>query len=813
MMSANEARRFIWNKRILVGAMAFALGAADTAEAQEVSFNIPAESLSQALRDYGRAAGRQLIFTEDLVRGHAVAALRGSFTADQALTRLLQGSGLTAEVSDRGAIMIVKARVRGASTPGSDDAEAGQAVQTVVVTAQKREQNAFDVPITLTAFTRDRLDAAHITTLEEVSQQTPTFVVASYDVSEPSVAIRGATNTSSLISGAKPIAVILDDVFIPRYSAALFDLYALDQITVLQGPQGTILGPNSEGGAVMIQTRKPSLAVRTAEIQAGYGNYDSVDVDAYVSTPLGDSTAVNLAVSDRQNEGYGRDALSGRRQDDLDSHNVRGEFLFQPDERFQALTSIDYSRDTNNGRTLAVDPSGPLTQADSAVNLGIYRPHVSEVGLPQSFAREIWGVSERLRWRLDTGVLTSITAYRQSESGEDYAQTALNYRLLQPGNVQVEGYEAEQPKTLTQDVNFASNAGQRFDYLLGLDYLHQDSKAQDGAVSYAAQTGSITSSNLAVQSASENSFALFADATVHVLPRWDVTAGVRWTTDSKSATERYMDFVDPGYGFLGPRQSKTWSQTTPRAVVTYSPLDNTRLFASVTQGFMAGGFNTTASGLSDYYAPLNPETVTSYELGSKSKFLQNRIEVAATLFQADYKNKQEYVYNAITNIGAVVNAAQATSKGAELQITLRPTENLNLNGAYGALYTDYNKYINGAYGPNTGHQLPFSPHNTVSFSSSYVHGLGEMGTLRVVGSYSYTDAFYTDGGNGSERVGSYGLFNASLIYTPRNSRWRISLWGKNLGDKTYDLTPTHYIVDGASVAPPRSYGVLARWAY
>jgi outer membrane receptor protein involved in Fe transport len=326
-MSTSHARGLLCNKTILAGAFALALGAAGTVEAQELAFNIPAEPLSQALRDYGRAAGRQLIFTEDLVRGRTVAALRGAYTADQALSRLLKGSGLTAEVSAKGAIMIEKARDPASGAPET-------ALEEVIVTAQKRPENAQKVPITMSVVKGAELEERGTVDVTGLSLGVPGVVAFDQGGGHYFISIRGLTAAggNTLLTGVYADEIPLSSgpiAFDSVYPA--FGFYDLDRVEVLKGPQGTLFGQGAAGGVVRYITNKPDATKVEGEISARLfstqGGAVSEQTTGMINMPLvEDKLAIRLAGTYQNNGGWITNIGTG--QKDSNSGTV-GDLRFQ----------------------------------------------------------------------------------------------------------------------------------------------------------------------------------------------------------------------------------------------------------------------------------------------------------------------------------------------------------------------------------------------------------------------------------------------------------------------------------------------------
>ena len=421
------------------------LSAASPAGAAEIRvFDIPAQPAAQAISTFARQAGLQVVAPAEGLEPLRTAPLRGAYETRAALRLLIAGTGLEIASDSNGIIVLRRAAPKAASSLEAGDVEPSM-VEKIIVTAQKREEAAQDVPITLTAFSGRAAETYRLESLRDISRLTPGLLVSSFSYSSPTIAIRGATNTFTQIGANKPVAVVLDDLFIPRNSAATFDLYGLNSVQVLKGPQGTLFGRNVTGGAIILDTGKPSFSTPTAIVRAGVGDYDLRQLDGRVDLPLEEAAVLRLAGSLKSHSGYGRDRLTGREQDDLDSRSLRGQLRLRPHETLEVLLGADYSDDQNGGRTLSSKGAG----ADGD-------RRTSELGYVQDFARNQWGASARVYWSAPVGQVTSITGYRRSQSGEDYSGTGASYEFLTGTASQAVNRDVDQVGLLSQELRYAS---------------------------------------------------------------------------------------------------------------------------------------------------------------------------------------------------------------------------------------------------------------------------------------------------------------------------------------------------------------------
>jgi iron complex outermembrane receptor protein len=784
-------------KQILAGgaaALALLAWALPTA-AQQRNFDVPAQGASSAIAAFARQAGVQVVAPADGLDGVRTPALKGAMDARVALRKLIEGSGLEIASDSNGVIVL-----RRAATPASAAVEAEPAaLDTIIVTAQKREESAQGVPIALTAFSGRAIENYRLETLRDVSRLTPGLLVSAFNQSSPTIAVRGATNTFTQIGANKPVAVVIDDLFIPRNSAATFELYGLNSIQVLKGPQGTLFGRNVTGGAIVLDTGKPAFGDRAGSVRLGAGDYNLRQVDGRVDIPVSQDVALRLSGSLKRHDGYGRDRLTGRQEDDLDSQSLRAQARVQAREDVEVLFGADYSQDHNGGRTLSSNGAG--SDGDR---------RTSELGYVQDFARNQWGASGRVYWNAPVGQVTAITGYRWSQSGEDYSGTGASYVFLTGTNTQSVNRDVDQVGLLSQEIRWASPKWKRGDLVVGVYAADEDAKRQLRTRGLAAVTGTAASDVLTDQAVKTRSYAAFIDGTVHLPAAFDLTLGARYTHDEKTASLIRTDFVRPATGsFAASGLKADWSEVTPRAVLTWTPRQDLKVYGSVTRGYTAGGFNTDAAVLTALATPFNPETVTNYELGVKSQWLDNTLRVNASVFHMDYKDKQELFFNNLTRVLTITNAAQATVKGAELEVTWRPLPWLNLGANYGLLDTVYDNFVIPGGAVNTGNPLGSSPRNKGSVAADVRVPLNGAGYLTGALSWAYTDGYYTGATKDPNLfVKSYALTNLSVGYESRDGRWTLTAWAKNLGDVDYLLTPSTQGVLAEYLGEPRTVGVM-----
>ena len=760
---------------------------------REISFNIAPEPLAVALLDFAEAAKIQVVTAGADLQQYRTNGLTGRYSVRAALQALLNGTGLAFREVGTGTVSIERSEQPTAAPKPADDGSI--ALDTVLVTAQKRAEPDQSVPITMTALSDKTLDLQRVQNLSDVSRLVPGLLISTFSENSPTIAIRGASNTFEQMGVNKPVAVVVDDVFVPRTTGSVFELFDLQSLNVLEGPQGTLFGRNVTGGAIVIETRNPSFDKWGATAEATVGNLDDVQYNALVNAPLTDSAALNASASIQRRDGYGEDRLTGEKEDDINSQNFRTKLLLNPTDTLSILLSADHSYDFNGDRTLSSTSVGD--DGD---------PRTSELGVIQHFSRVLAGGSAKMVWQAPVGEVTSISAYRSTRSSELYSSVGASYIFLTSGNQSIVS-DADQVRTFTQELRYASPRWDLGDFVSGFYYLNENGHRELGTRGLAAHTGALAASTLADEFVHTASYAGFADGTVHLVPSTlDFSAGIRYTVEQKTASLGYFDFVHAPNSFDANERTQNWSQSTPRAVLAWHPLPRALLYTSITKGFTSGGFNSDAASLRAFAQTFKPETVTNYEIGAKTQWLEDTLRLDASVFDMKYHDKQELVFNSLNGILDIVNAASATSKGLELTTAYKPVRWLQLNAGYARLMTRYNSFVLGSTN-NTGHSLSSSPPNKYSLSADMECPI-RAGYIVGSANYSWIESYNTGAAADPHlQIPSYDLINLNAGFETTDHHYRVTLWSKNVANTRYILTRSTQVITAEYLGEPRTFGI------
>ncbi len=802
--------------------MSTATMAAESTKQDLVDFDIPQQRADISLTQFAEQADMTLIFTFDLARDKTTNRLVGRYTPQEAIQLLLLDTGLKPTFGESAFINIapgeqsvaegdqmnVKKKAGLAAALVSlfaGTAVNGQESQDVVideirVTAQIREENFQDVPVTGTIFDATALENNRLLEIDDIARFTPGFSASYFNYSSPNFAVRGAMNTFSQAGASKPVGIFIDDVFVPRNSAGAFELFDVRQVSVLRGPQGTLFGRNVTGGAIQVYTAEPSYEGSQLKVQAGVGNYSYRELSAFASGPLSDRVAAKISVTTKDRDGFSIDRFNGRELENLDSISVRAGLAIAATDDIEVRFAADYSNDKNGGKGYSFVSNNAGT--DFTGDDGDIR--TSELRFPQSYKRDIAGVSAHVDWSVAKGTFQSITAYRESDSRELYSLGAADVTLPSVSTQFIKD-DIDEPRAFSQELRYISDAGEKFDFVAGVYFYDESTDRFLGDLLLGAGGSAQFVDRDFTVTADTQSIAAYLSGTFHLGPRFDLGIGGRYTSEDKDVVVQFVDNNNPGNSF-STKPGNSFSEFTPRITLSFFPSDDVTIFASRTEGFTAGGFNTEVNNQGSTERGFDPETITAYELGAKTALNDRRLIANFTLFHQKYEDKQEGVLLP-GNIFSILNASDATMKGAELELVWLMTDSLSASATYSKLDTKYDSFeIDG--GVNfTGNKLQTAPESSYSLSLDYDKDIGS-GAISAGLSYTWQDEYFTGASNIPEfLIDDFGLVNARVGYSWADGKWAVKIWGKNLSDEDFVRIRGTSGAIAEYFGPPRTYGI------
>ena len=568
----------------------------------------------------------------------------------------------------------------------------GTALEEVIVTAQKRAQNLQDIPIAVTAFSTADIERRNFSNIAQLADFTPNVIFDTTTSisglsSGAAVFIRGIGQIDFGLTTDPGVGTYVDGVYMSRSVGGVLDTLDIERIEILRGPQGTLFGRNTMGGALNITSQRPGREFGgLAELTLG--DFDRIDVRAAVDLPLGDTLGLRLAASSKQRDGYVDRLLVGDVLGDENRQSFRAALLWTPSNRFELYATADYAQidEASAGSVLA-----GITQAPNVIVYNLFDapgnhvpgfgdgipyderfithdPDTTYADGPTGTNLDIGGAALTLVWSLESLEIKSITAYRTT-SGEFFRDPDNSPLVIT--HTSNPDYDHEQ---LTQEFTFTGEAGP-LEYVAGLFYLTEEG-TDNVFVPLAPSLGFIT--NLA--DIDNDSAAVYGQATWHVTDQLRLTGGLRYTEDDKTFTP----FQRILFGAAGPAPGVSvplipddtvdarFDQATGRLAVEFKQNDEALYYASFTQGFKSGGFNFRYVVPRDEALAFDPETVDSYELGFKWQGAEDRLRLNANVFFMDYQDIQVQVFE-VGGGPLTQNAGTADIRGAELELMAVPT--------------------------------------------------------------------------------------------------------------------------------------------
>ena len=730
------------------------------------------------------------------------------------------------------------------------------ALTEIIVTANRRNEVLQDVPAAITAITGETLQRQNITNLAGIADRTPGLTFAAFAAGQPEIAIRGVGTKEDGPAASDSTVVSIDGVYIAARSAQVFDLFDLERVEVLRGPQGTLYGKNSIGGSINFVTLEPS-ATPVFRAQARIGNFGRKDAGGLVSGPLSDTVFAKAAVSYRSTDGYLRNVLVGgphygERWGETESFSYRSAIRWEPTDAFDVSLTVDGARDRNGATNREpVGSAGPLHNCGCAsdpvaVNAafgGASSPYTTLADVEGFTRRDIFGASLKFDYEFDFATLTAISSYRQTtyhyledSSGLPASSvfTDLTGASGNPNNVLLgpatQGFTFkitdgvdEAPKQYTQELRLTSPSGGRLDWITGLFYSRENNARTETfnfpSLGRADRRPSLSATH---QTNRGTAWAVYGQASYALTDRLKLTGGARYSYEKKRITSDGIIYsglpllLQP-YAKVGAEEG--WGNVTWKAVAEYKLTEDAMAYASVATGFKSGGFTGSASTAISATTPFDPEKATSYEAGAKTELFDHRLRLNAAAFYTDYRDLQvtRFFQPAGSSFGQFIteNAGKARIKGLEVEATARPTKGLELGGTVSLLDAKYVKFTGTPSQNNTGsfdgNRLRQAPKFSPSAFAGYTYDMQGGAALALRASWKHQSKSYYDADNNPITViPAYSLLEGSLAYTAKDGHTTVSLWGKNLTDEAYR---THVFsqrdsrVAFALFGEPRTYGI------
>ncbi len=731
---------------------------------------------------------------------------------------------------------------------------ANSIIEEVTVTARRRVENLQDIPVSVTAFNASDIEEVGVTDLTHISEMTPNLMVQPNTGGSDGVAIcmRGLCRTDFTLTEDPMVGTYLDGVYISKSVGSLFDMAELERVEILRGPQGTLYGRNTLGGAVLMHTRKPT-GDYGHKVSVTAGNFGRKDAKVYAEFPIVEKVAGSLSLMSKNRDPYVENSQGSDRWDE-DNLAARGALRFEPNDKM----TVDYAMDWQKKRE-----TPPAVQLTSASGTNVIHP---DYGLVPGI-----GFGERYVGDARPDYEDEISTYGESFSDVDIKghNLTMTFELADGLTLKsITGYRdvkndmmnnssgASTPFIFTHDTFDLEAKSQEFqlsgavmdnaiDYVVGAFYFNEE-----GEYFNDQEIDAFNVDNLSFTGIDNTSTALFGELTWHATSQIEASFGLRYTDEDREGIHTVTAFIGEaptytpipgGFVFLNtdaqtfkgvPQSYETEVDDTsvaPRLSVSYKVDDDLMTYATYAVGFKSGGFNA-RSFTPLQWGPYDEVKLDSYEIGMKSNWMDNRVKLNMAAFYEEITDVQAQV-NSVDPDGqggfsvVIENAAEATITGFEAEVLIRLIEGLDISAGLGYTDAEYDKFISVGVDVSDDRDFEFTPKNNQNISLNYLFptftDLGSL-TARLDWSRQSKVRFTPKiSGNDDLEQEAYDVVNARLNFDNvdlANGSFGVSLWVKNLTDEEYKIGG--YEVDAGDPAvgglgrvgisqwdEPRTYGL------
>ena len=733
------------------------------------------------------------------------------------------------------AIMAIMALTTAQTAIAQSPADDQTGLDVIIVTAQRKSEDLQKVPAAVSAFGSETLYENQIETIGDLQSYVPNLSLHVGDAANAVIYLRGIGQIDSISFNDPGVGVYVDDVYMGRAQGSFLEVMDPERIEVLRGPQGTLYGRNTIGGAVKFVSARPTQDFE-GYIDGTYGNYDRRDIKASLSGPLvKDVLAAKIAFADERRDGYTHNLFDGKDDFDKDLTAVRTSVLFTPDNKWSFYLTGDYSKNSPDRSRTPHKETPIFSVVSNSFIPPTNDPFVVDVNFNTLERLRTQGVALTSEYAADSFTVKSITSYREMDF-----RTKIDLDGTTDSSFGI--YDFEDQAQFSQELQLLLN-GARYSLVSGLYYFRETDSTLGGAIApdfFVFLPGGIAfpfpfiSGGLRDQT--NKSYAAYSQLDYDLMNRLSVTLGARITRESKNVTSAGEQFA--GLGISTPEQieavfgtgvgfgrtsftaKKHWSSFSPKFSLNYQINDAVLTYISASRGFKSGGFN---GRLTDRAQPFDPEHLWSYETGLKSQFADGKARLNLAAFYNDYTNFQLSRFSADPNTGQFLsifdNAGKATIYGAEAEFSVALGNALTFNANGGYLHSKYNKLL-GDFDVDVSAQrkLVNAPKWTSRGGFTYKARLDNAGDLSFSGAVSYRSrSFLTVSSSPILSQKGYALLEGALQYDSPDGHWSAVLSGKNLTDKAFkehgfDLSASPG-VQLAYYGTPRTYSLSLRYRF
>ncbi|WP_113907538.1 TonB-dependent receptor [Aliidiomarina celeris] len=682
----------------------------------------------------------------------------------------------------------------------SNDEEETRRIERIEVTARRTVESIQDVPVAVSSFSDQDMERVGLGDITELQQRIPntTLQVSRGTNSTLTAYIRGVGQQDPLWGFEPGVGVYIDDVYVARPQGAVLEVFDVERVEVLRGPQGTLYGKNTIGGAMKYVTRQLT-GERELSLQGSVGSYNQRDIKIAGQTALSDNLYVGAAFASLNRDGFGEFVNTGDDNYNKELTTARINALWMPTEDLSVKFSFDTTEDNSNSRG-----GYRLTTSQITGEAPLNSVYDSKTAMPVDNLVETEGVSLVVDYLInDNWSFKSVTAAR-----EGYTDTNIDFDSTELPTLNVPAIYEDEQFTQEFQLNYSSA---NFRFVGGLYFYEGEACGVFGTV--LGGLGVTVENGGCVDTSSQ---ALFGQGTYELSDQWSLTLGGRYTKDDKTADVfrfTYLGIKYPNDDAGDPLVTNSdfsaaadWSRFSPHASIQYRANPDLMYYASYSNGFKSGGVDMRAdvSLNPDAQNPYDPEIVDTYEFGFKADLLDGRMRLNGALFYSDYQDMQVTVQRAVAAgvASQVLNAAEATVQGFELETIMQLTRNFSLNGSIGYVNAEFDSVA--FFNPNT--QQVEDVSNLWSFANTpetsanvgFVYEVPDLmnGDLVWTGNMAYRSETQIFEVPSMLDMDAYTLANTSLMWYSHSGSWQVGLHVKNVFDEEYRLA-------GYNFAAPR----------
>ena len=737
----------------------------------------------------------------------------------------------------------------------ANDEESRGMLEEVLVTARKREESIQTVPIAVTALSGVQIERSFKPTVEGLDEMAPNVELGRMQFGGGGLtgSIRGISFAETERTFEPAVGLMVDGVAYGTGTGAMVDMFDVDSVEILRGPQGTLFGRNTMGGTINIRRTRPTGEFG-GKVSLGWGSYNSLELRALLNTPIiEDKLALKITAIDLSSDLYTKNVITGRTEDGLDQTTLGFKLLYTPNEDVDVLFSYDHVNDDSAYPTVANLSQPGNTFCDLGL-LGILPPFTCQGGTADfvaSYGRDFYDYNTdvtgepfvasidsdiatlEIEWDINESLnFASITGYHNVEDRLTGEVTGIPDFFIGGNYIPFFYVDRQQTyKQFSQEFRLISDNAGKFNYVAGLYYFNSKYGLEPQTV---VNLGSLVQVLTSTQKL--DAYAAYAELYWQLSEKNRLTIGGRYTREEKDFTRTgadaggnfFLQCPDPTSLVEACRNpSESWSNFSPRIILDRQFSDGVFGYISYSGGFRSGGWSGRANTALEI-GPYDPETLDNFEIGIRTDFADGRVRFNATAFYMDYQDKQEDITvsftapdGTVTTSSFVENAASATTKGLEFELYWLATDRLTIRSALGFLDGEYDSYdtlVNGQVVSLLDvRHYRYAPDMTFNLGGDYSFSAGP-GELILTANFKYTDEFWVTPafdytGNDRDLIESHSTFDMSLVYIIKN--FTISAYGQDIFHSDNRLL--RKFDAGAfwfgDIEPHRTYGIRLQYDF